>query len=372
MEQYLNLVWKNYTASLTDDSDDNDDTADLFVHNNLHYNVPFWVGATVITVFILSVIIATIRYCIYTFCSSSNDTEKLVSTPPRSPNCSSSQHRRCQTSDTISHHLSDETEVSSCSAGRSRDHCSDISSIPIIRHRTEFEIDNEKKHQFPSKYIDASRTHRDYPRKIHDIYVLPVSPSLSSSSSTAHTDDTIRTGSNTMPIRFQRHSPRNQSDSPYCGVKNVGFADSPQLKTRTLPRSHYGTLQQISAPPQPPPLPPPLANLSSSIVLDPDTIDFRFHRSEEKPVTQLAPPPIPSRSQKPTILSIQFDEIEQQQSETSPQDDLSEHTWPNPPESLTTSQISGALFIPYDHLIPAIITHPYRPTEHSILSSSHS
>ncbi|CAF1202015.1 unnamed protein product, partial [Adineta ricciae] len=256
MEQYLNLVWKNYTASLADDSDDNDDTADLFVHNNLHYNVPFWVGAAVIIVFALSVIIATIRYCIYTFCSPSNDIEKLALTPPRSPNCSSSQRRQRQISDAISHHLSDETEVSSCSPARSRDHCSDISIMPIIRHRTEFEIDNEKRHQFPSKYIDASRTHRDYRKKIHDIYVLPVSPSLSSSSSTAHTDDTIRNGSNTMPIRFQRHSPRNQSDSPYCGVKNVGFADSPQLKTRTLPRSHHGTLHQISAPSQPPPLPP--------------------------------------------------------------------------------------------------------------------
>jgi len=94
MEQYLNLVWKNYTASLSQNSDENsfdenDDgkilkndsfvfslyefcfkASDLFADNDLHYKIPFWIGVIVITLLFLSAIIATIRYCIYTLCSS--------------------------------------------------------------------------------------------------------------------------------------------------------------------------------------------------------------------------------------------------------------------------------------------------------------
>ncbi|UJR23365.1 hypothetical protein I4U23_026375 [Adineta vaga] len=394
MEQYLNLIWKNYTASLSENSDDNafdenDDSTDLFVNNNLHYNVPFWVGVVVITVLVLCAVIATIRYCIYTFCSSSIDAEKLVLTPPRSPNFSSSvvntdQRRRRQVPDTISQHLSDETELSSSSPEQWRDQRSDISIIPIIRqqypstrhHQTEIDIDNINRNYFSSNYNESSRTPRSFRKKVHDIYVLPVSPSLSSlsSSTTTNTDDMVRIGSSTMPIRSRRYLQPNQNDSPHCGVKNACFTDSPQLKNRTLPRSHNGTLRRIPAPSQPPPLPPAVSlqfsnTQSSSIVLNPDTIGFRFDNHEEKPVTKTAPPPVPSRSQKPTILPIGFEEIIKQ-SESSPQDDHSEHTWPNPPESMTTSQISGPLSIPYDHLIPTIIMHQYRPNEHSILTQS--
>lgn len=46
--------------------------ADLFVNNELHYNIPFWVGATVIVLLLLSAIVATIRYCIFSLCSSSS------------------------------------------------------------------------------------------------------------------------------------------------------------------------------------------------------------------------------------------------------------------------------------------------------------
>jgi hypothetical protein len=95
MEQYLNLVWKNYTASLSQNSDENlydedDDckilkiylsisfhflsfsASDMFAGNDLHYKIPFWIGVIVISLLFLSAIIATIRYCIYTLCSSHN------------------------------------------------------------------------------------------------------------------------------------------------------------------------------------------------------------------------------------------------------------------------------------------------------------
>ena len=93
MEQYLNLVWKNYTASLSQKSDDDDfmgdhddgkrssspptslanpalSASDTFAGNDLHYKIPFWIGVIVISLLCLSAIIASIRYCFYTLCSS--------------------------------------------------------------------------------------------------------------------------------------------------------------------------------------------------------------------------------------------------------------------------------------------------------------
>ncbi len=95
MEQYINLVWKNYTASHSQNSDENfsddDDNgktcptknetnshfisfvfsaSDLFADNDLHYQIPFWIGVTVISLLLLATIIGTIRYCIHTLCSS--------------------------------------------------------------------------------------------------------------------------------------------------------------------------------------------------------------------------------------------------------------------------------------------------------------
>lgn len=93
MEQYLNLVWKNYTASRSQNSDENiadeDDgktsssfflegsipiffdvlASELFANNDLHYQVPFWIGVTVIGLLLLSAIIGIIRYCIHALCS---------------------------------------------------------------------------------------------------------------------------------------------------------------------------------------------------------------------------------------------------------------------------------------------------------------
>jgi hypothetical protein len=92
MEQYLNLVWKNYTASLSRNSDDEnfsgeqDDGKSIiflpssinylsqasgtFAGSDLHYKIPFWIGVIVISLLFLSAIIAAIRYCFYTLCSS--------------------------------------------------------------------------------------------------------------------------------------------------------------------------------------------------------------------------------------------------------------------------------------------------------------
>ena len=96
MEQYLNLVWKNYTASLSRHADDDnfsdeqndrkrfypfccsramkhllfDLVSDTFAGSDLHYKIPFWIGVIVISLLFLSAIIASIRYCLYTLCSS--------------------------------------------------------------------------------------------------------------------------------------------------------------------------------------------------------------------------------------------------------------------------------------------------------------
>jgi len=212
-----------------------------------------------------------------------------------------------------------------------------------------------------------------FEKKIHDIYVLPVSPTLSSSSSTTNTDEIIKNVSNTMPIRSRRHL-SSFTNIHNNGIKNDSFADSPQPKTRTLPRSHAGALRRIQPPSQPPPLPPdydksPIQRQISTVDLNPDTITLHLNQTK-KPL----PPPVPCRSQKLSLLPIGFEELTKQ-SDPSPQNDYSEHSWPNPPESMSTSQISGPLSIPYDHLIPIVINttnlfHQYRHNEHSILTES--
>ena len=89
MEQYLNLVWKNYTASLSSDADEDslgDENAgkypheslshprpsilgsDAFAESDLHYKIPFWIGVIVISLLFLTAIIASIRYCYHTLC----------------------------------------------------------------------------------------------------------------------------------------------------------------------------------------------------------------------------------------------------------------------------------------------------------------
>lgn len=71
MEQYLNLVWKNFTASNTDEQLLDDDS-DFLTDNDLHYKIPFWIGVIVISLLLLSALIASIRYCIDTLCLSHN------------------------------------------------------------------------------------------------------------------------------------------------------------------------------------------------------------------------------------------------------------------------------------------------------------
>ena len=353
---------------------------------------------------------------------------------PRSPCLPSAantiQRQRHQLSNTLSRHPSDEKQELPAKTFHEdfNDHRSDISIGPLVRQhsRSHFtpthslarqhhavtgsdDIDHHhhhhhRHHEIPSNQTPRSRAPVDFRKKVHGIYVLPVSPALSSSSSTTNTDDIIKNSSNTMPIRSIRHlaSTMNvQSDSSCRGIKNDCFADSPQPKDRTLPRSHAGTLRRVQPPIEPPPLPPTIPQLhfndirSSSISikdkssfqhqsvtmgLDPDAIALRFTSQkiygaiEENQLKKAPPPPVPCRSQKPTMLPIGFESLSAQSNdilgfrvmmEPSPQDDGSEHTWPKPPESMTTSEISVPPqplppSIPYDrlhhdHLIPTVL-----------------
>jgi hypothetical protein len=311
------------------------------------------------------------------------ETEKVALMSPKSPCLSSSvgntiqrQKRRIPNSDN--------NKTLSSSLEQSRDQYSRSKFSSTQRYHTK--IDNDS--YFSTSHITSSRTPVDFRKKIHDIYVLPVSPTLSSSSSTTtNTDEIRKPNSNTMPIRSRRHllsSINTHNDLTYHGIKNDSFADSPLPKNRTLPRSHAGTLRRIQPPSQPPPLPPTHFNDKNKHHFDRDTITYII---EENQIKKTLPPPVPCRSQKPSVLSIGFEEITKQvdkigiqiMTESSPQNDYSEHTWPNPPDSLSTSQISGPLSIPYDHLIPTIIMHQnstpnffhqYRSDEHSMLTES--
>ena len=344
---------------------------------------------------------------------------------PRSPclkNTSNTISRqRHQVPTTLSHYPSNDNEKPSSFVEESRDHCSNISIMPIVhqhsrshftpthtltrQHRPDADVDDVGTRNASLVQTSCSRIPVDLRKKIHGIYVLPVSPALSSSSSTTNTDEAIKSGSNTMPIRFLRHvssSINVHNDSACRGVKNDSYADSPLPKDRTLPRSHAGTLRRIQPPSQPPPLPPIMSQIdtndarpsvdcnndkssiqhhSATTNLNPDTINLRLNNQQvcskiqENQLKKASPPPVPCRSQKPIILPIGFERLTTTVQpddigfrvavELSPQDDYSEHIWPKPPESMTTSEISGAPqplapSIPYDrlhhdHLIPTVL-----------------
>jgi hypothetical protein len=377
------------------------------------------------------------------------ETEKVALMPPRSPCLTSAantiQRQRRELPNTLSRHPSDDNEKSSSFPEESKDHHSNISIVPIIRqhsrphftpthtltrqHHIDVDTDDTDNHHFRSSQTSRSRAPIDFRKKVHGIYVLPVSPALSSSSSTTNTDEIIKNSSNTMPIRSLRHisSVMNvHNDSTCRGIKNDSFSDSPQPKDRTLPRSHAGTLRRIQPPSQPPPLPPTIAQLhfndvrssansnnvkssfqhqSATLDLDPDTIALRFNCQKiygaikENHMQKAPPPPVPCRSQKPTVLPIGFEGLTTTTQpdvigfrvmvESSPQDDCSEHTWPKPPESMTTSEISGPPqplppSIPYDrlhhdHLMPTVLMRHdstnsffqhHRFGEHTMLTES--
>ncbi|CAF2315766.1 unnamed protein product [Rotaria sp. Silwood2] len=448
MEQYLHLVL-NYTASVSRNFDDENFSGEqddnTFAVSELHYKIPFWIGVIVISLLFLSAIIASIRYCFYTLCSSHAETEKVTLVPPKSPCLTTTtntiQRQRRQLPVNLSHHISDDNEKPVSFSDESKDHHSNISIIPIVRqhsrpnftstqhHHTNIDTKDINKNNFSSIQSSQSQVPVDFRKKIHGIYVLPVSPTLSSSSSTTNTDEIIKNGSNTMPIRSLRHissSINVHNDSTCRGIKNNSFADSPQPKDRTLPRSHASTLRRIQPPAQPPPLPPTISQLhfnnvrssininndkslvqhqSATIDLDHDNIIALRYNSqkiygkfEENHLKKSLPPPVPCRSQKPTMLSIGFEGLTattQPDSigfrvaiESSPQDDYSEHTWPKPPESMTTSEISVPQILPpsipydrlhHDHLMPTVLMRHNSTTnffqhhrfgEHTILTES--
>jgi hypothetical protein len=347
------------------------------------------------------------------------ETEKVALVPPRSPCLTASTNHTIQrqqrplpsTLPRPSCH--DNKIVSSCSSSspeQTREHRSNTSIVPILRQHTRptctsahtltrrqpTELDMEDSYFSSLKGSHSGHNSVDLRRKIHGIYVLPVSPALSSSSSTTtNTDEIIKANSNTMPIRSLRHissSINMHKQSMSHGIKNDCFADSPQPKDRTLPRSHAGTLRRLQAPAQPPPLPPmivhhhhhhqqqqqqqqhhPHMNDVQSIIdnhndrtsfsfqtanidRDSDAIALRYSSHQiytthdDNQMKKAPPPPVPCRSQKPMVLPIGFEGLTRTSEtigfrtmlELSPQDDSSEHAWPKPPDSMSTSEISGA------------------------------
>ncbi|CAF4798427.1 unnamed protein product [Rotaria sp. Silwood1] len=424
MEQYLNLVLKNYTASFSQNSNENlfdeHDSSDIFTDNDLHYKIPFWIGVIVISLLFLSVIIATIRYCFYTLCSSDIETEKMALMPPKSPCLTSNipnriQHKKCQLVDPIPRNSFDHNETSLSSIEQSRDDHSNISIIPIKRHHSRSYLTSPRRHHakkdidhinddyFSSTKISSSQVAVDFRKRIHDIYVLPVSPALSSSSSTTNTDEIIKIRSKTMPNRIRRHLSSSSSsssssmhihhDSTYCGIQNNCFTDSPKPKDRTL--------RYIQPPSQPPPLPPIISQINfnnnndkSSLEHHSTTTDrklnsivLHFNTIDKNQMKKPSPPPVPYRLRKPSQLPIRLEKLINQSdhtnfqfiAESSPQDECSEHAWPKPPESMSTSEISGPSSISYDHLLPTInidqnsttnIFHQYPHDEDSMLTES--
>ena len=107
MEQYLNLVWKNYTATMSSNADEDsfgDDNAgkyppedhllspfslpllwilvsDGLADSELHYKIPFWIGVIVISLLFLTAIIASIRYCYFTLSGAETGKFNLSMTP---------------------------------------------------------------------------------------------------------------------------------------------------------------------------------------------------------------------------------------------------------------------------------------------------
>ena len=280
------------------------------------------------------------------------ETEKVALMPPTSPTLSSNV---IHTNQRQKSKPDNEKSLPSLHE-QYHDHCSKISIIP--QHQ-QIKIDH---HYFSPSEL---RTPVNIQKKIHDIYVLPISPALSSSSSTTNTDETMKANSNTMPIRSRRNissSRKIQNNHKFRGTKNDCFIESPQPKNRTLPRSHAGTLRRVPPPSQPPPLPPTISSF-----------EHQFHSIEETQMKKPPPPPVPCRLQKPSRLPIGFEEVTIQPDQigfkfaaesSSPQNEYSEHAWPNPPESMSTSQLSGPLSIPYDHLIPDIIMHQNNTTKY--------
>ena len=321
---------------------------------------------------------------------------------PRSPCLSSktaqtlSRPRRTLP-DAITQHSTDDTEISSSSPEPSRTHIAPISIRPVGRDSTRTQM-VERTDPDNHYFSPHQMTPREFRRKVHGIYVLPVSPTLSSSSSSlSHADEKHHHSSRTMPNRSFASR----------GVKNQSFDESPRPKGRTLPRSPHNGLKSIP-PSQPPPDPPLFVaqqRKASTIDLDASALEFRFCReniygtAEDCLMKKSSAPPVPCRTQKPTVLPIGFEELKMHREniawrstiESSPNDDSSEHVWPKPPESMTTSQISGILpspSIPYDrlhhdHLIPTVLLRQqmmtncvqlprHGPNEHSMFTESDS
>ena len=292
------------------------------------------------------------------------ETEKAALMPPTSPCLSprvtNTNQQQCS-----------KLNLHQSSPEQCRDHSSNISIRRMKPQHARF--DTETHHYFSPNEFQTSMGLR---KKMHDIYVLPVSPTLSSSSSTTNADEVTKSNSNPTSIQSRRHQSSSSSNKTHqndtCqGVNNACFTDSPQIKYRTLPRLQTDTLRRVPAPSQPPPLPPVDEKLSLSI--------------DEIPTKRTHPPPVPSRSQKPLTIPIHFEEHTKQSNaidfslstDSSPTNDDSIHAWPNPPESMSTSRLSRPLSIPYDHLLTSnpIIhlnsTNNYFPSyEHSMLTES--
>ena len=348
------------------------------------------------------------------------ETEKVALVSPRSPGLSSSipntiQRQTRRPSGQIQHNSSDDNEISLFSPRQLRSCQFNISSIPINRHQslscltstrlghTKKNIENINNGYFSPSQIVSSSNSVDFRPIFHGIYVLPVSPALSTSSTTTNTEETVQTGSYVMPILSRKDSSSStniQKNSVSYGVQNESFTDSPKPKDRILSRSRASTVYHIQPFPQLPPLPPTISQLhvinkdkssfqqhSTETVWKPNAISPNCSTTNENEMKKASLPPVPCRLQKPSIVPPELngftDEVYEISfplvAESSPQDNCFDNTWPKPPESVTTSEISGPLSIPYDHLIPTVLMHQNGTTnivhqlqhdEHSILTAS--
>ncbi|CAF0777402.1 unnamed protein product [Didymodactylos carnosus] len=346
MDQYLSAVLRNYTSK--DNNGNELDDEDSFDGSQLHYKIPFWIGSFVIGLLLFSAIVACIRYCYYTLCPS-NETEKVALMPPTS---TLPHEQRSHTLKNTSN--SDETPATKRHrqmsspvipnkkhqrfhhSGPQDDH---IDSLPSHLISNDIRLPDSDRHV---RSLSRSRAPYDLRKKINGVYVLPVSPALSSASSSSGKTADSKLSSNETPIRPLRNADISTvDDGERMAFNNKGYGDSPQPKDRTLNRSQLRvttpntTLRRTNnglppPPSQPPPSPPihfsnnirrsdDMLNKCATMGLDTNNFNMRFcQQSNYGTIRENSnnkhPPPVPSRSQKP-MNAIGFEGIVMRQSD---------------------------------------------------------
>lgn len=298
------------------------------------------------------------------------ETEKIALMPTRSSTIRMKiPNQKVPLDDRIQHNISIENDTTLSSLELSHDQQQSIlSTIPINRHHSQSFVTSLQLHHdedsndhinneyFLPTQLSLSQISVDLRKKVKGIYVLPVSPALSSSSSIRNMDDIKNYDLKTMSHK-----------SRICfGIENKCFTDSPKSKDREL--------RFIQPPAQPPPLPPMVSQINLS---NKDQSSLQQHST----LSRMNAPPVAFRTRKPLPTSIGLEALTNllNEKEPSPQDDSSERTWPKPPDSVRTSVISRPSSISYDHLMPTVVMHQnstmnvlhqYQHDEDSILTES--